>query len=231
MKKIIIACVLATAFAALFGSSTNLENIYGRNDLDINNNYAAIYGNNYGSLIENDNLTPRSMDIEAAQKEIELLNERNSSFQRENSSYEGEIEKVQTLAGELYNHIEKIDELLNSVVSSATELYSVSITLTDPSMRNEIQASIVENRQQKYDLDNRRTELAGRLSSLGEIIAVKKKYIAVNNLNLKKNLERIDFLKACIELSSKDSRALSRVVSRSAELQGEVDSILSKSFE
>ncbi|MBN2659550.1 MAG: hypothetical protein JXR86_21005, partial [Spirochaetales bacterium] len=211
-------------------SSTNLENIYGKNDLNLNGNYMHIYGNNFGSIIESDVTEPYCMDVDVAGREIDLLKERNIALNEENSQYGAAVDTLESDVSNVYSLIARIDSLLNTVISAGTDLYTLSTVLTDPEMKNELQKSIEENRQQKFDLENRLFDLNRKLSSLKDQIGVKKKYITVNHLNIRRNDDRIEFLKACIDLSTKDSGAMNRAISRSSSLQEEVDSLLSMNF-
>lgn len=231
MKRIVsIGLVLAMVIYGLSASSTNLENIYGKNDLNINNNLVYAYGNNFGSVIESNIVEPYSMEIEVAQSEIDLLMAKNTVFSNENSEYVISVKGIEERIAVVYDLIARIDSVLNTVISTSTELYTLSTNLTDTEMRQELQLSIEENRQQKYDLENKRLNLEKQMSSLKNTMDVKKRYITVNNLNVRRNLQRIDFLKTCIELSKKDTSALERAVNRSSGLQSEVDAILNTSF-
>ncbi|MBB6480494.1 hypothetical protein [Spirochaeta isovalerica] len=231
MKKTVTAlCIAAIGMGSLSASSTNLENIYGKNDLDLNGNYVHIYGNNFGAIIESNITEPYCMDVDVAGREIDLLKERNSSLNEENGQYSSAVKTLESDVSNVFGLIARIESLMNTVISSGTDLYTLSTTLTDPEMKNELQKSIEENRQQKFDLENRLQDLNRKLSSLKEQIGVKKRYITVNNLNIRRNDDRIEFLKACIDLSTKDSGALNRAITRSSSLQEEVDSLLSMNF-
>jgi hypothetical protein len=170
------------------------------------------------------------MDVEVADKEIVLLQARNISLIEENKEYESSLITLESDISDLYDLMGKIDSLMNTVISAGTDLYTLSATLTDPEMKSALQVSVEENRQQKYDLENRQLQLDRKLASLKDQINIKKRYITVNNLNVRRNEDRIEFLNACKVLSTKDSGALDRAVSRSASLQSEVDSLLNMSF-
>jgi hypothetical protein len=229
-KSIMLIMALAITMGSLFASSTNLENIYGKNDLDLNGNYVHIYGNNFGSLMESNVSQPHSMDVEVAEREIEIVTDRNNILINENAQHNQDIDGLEVESSNLYALIGKIDSLLNTVISAGTDLYTLSRTITDPEMKAELQKSVEENRQQKFDLENRQQELNRKLNSIKNQIGMKKRYITVNRLNLRRNDERIDFLRSCIELSIQDSGALEKAINRSATLQNEVDNLLSLNF-
>ena len=67
--------------------------------------------------------------------------------------------------------------------------------------------------------------------SYKELVAVKKKYITVNHLNIRRNIERIKFLETCIDLTSKDTGALETAVNNSASHQSEVDALLNTTYQ
>ena len=229
MKKMTFTLLALLYTSGLFAAN-NLESIYGENDLNINNNYVHIYDNNFGSIIESNISQPYSMDIELANEEIEILTSKNTVFDNENNQYKDDILLLQNHSEELSELVSRIDIVMNSVVTSSVELYNLSKTLTDKEMKQNLQVSIEENRQQKYDLENRQLVLIQKLDSVKDQASVKKRYITVNNLHIRRNLERVNFLKSCIEISNKDTDSLERAVNRSSSLQSDVDAILNTSY-
>lgn len=229
MNKIFIA-VLAVATATIHLSATNLDNIYGKNDLNYNMDRSAIYGNNFGTILDYNPGDPHYIDIQYAESKISQLSSDIELFSEEVNKYENKITADRDNKSEINDLITKIDLLLVELKSTSADLYNTKNTLNDKEMRQKVQISIEENRQQIYDLENKKSQMIRELGSLNNNIEVSGKYITVNNLFIRRNTKEIAYLKSCMEYSNQDSTSIDALVNKSTSFQSEVDEILKVSY-
>jgi len=221
----IFICLLLSVIS--LGAQTNLEYIYGNNDIEINNTFGDIFGNNFGNIVNRDPSRPYRIDIEKANNEIQKLHEEIASYRNENAGCVSEIEAIAKSIEVLVDSKREIEALQSHVTSVSAELYSVSLTISDREMRHKLLKSIEENRQQKYDLSNRVLELDRELDRNRHSLVVKRRFVTLNNLYIRKNNERIVFFNECISLSALENNSLDSVVGKSSTLQNKVDQLLS----
>ena len=229
MKKLSLILMI-TITVSLHISANNIEAIYGKNDTNMNNSYMKLYGNNFGNILEFDHFQPRYVDISNANFEIDTLRNTNESFSVEIELYRTEIESNQSIKSEITNLIDKIDLLLVDLTSTSAELYTLNTTLTDKELRRKLQISIEENRQQKYDLENKKIDMQTSICVLNRVIVSSEKFVTVNNLFISRNNKKINYLKECIQYSDQDTTTLNNAVNKTTSYQREVDSLLNVSF-
>ncbi|MBI9099629.1 MAG: hypothetical protein JEY91_14210 [Spirochaetaceae bacterium] len=221
-------CIIFTTVMTL--SANNLENIYGKNDLSLDNNYSKLYGNNFGTMLEFNEMDPYFIDKNYADSEISTLLSENETFESEIVKYTNIIENDRNQQSEIYELLNKIDLLLVDLKSTSAELYALKLTLTDKELRQKLQVSIEENRQQIYDLNSKKNELDSSLNQLENKLKVSERFVTVNNLLISRNTREITFLKECISFSNQDTTTLYSVIEKSASYQNDVDNIISVSF-
>lgn len=229
MNKILIAAS-AVMVAALQLSATNLDNIYGRNDLNYTMDRAGIYGSNFGTILDYNPGDPQFIDIQYAQTQIDKLRSEIEIFNEEVSRYESRIAEERNKKDEISDLITRIDLLLVELKSTSADLYYTKTNLSDKEMRIKIQVSIEENRQQMYDLDNKRAELNLQVNGLADSIEISGRFITLNNLFIRRNTKEISYLKSCIEYTSQDTSSVDALVNKSTSYQSEVDDILKVSY-
>ena len=221
-------CIIFTTVMTL--SANNLENIYGKNDLSLDNNYSKLYGNNFGTMLEFNEMDPYFIDKNYADSEISTLLSENETFESEIVKYTNIIENDRNQQSEIYELLNKIDLLLVDLKSTSAELYALKLTLTDKELRQKLQVSIEENRQQIYDLNSKKNELDSSLNQLENKLKVSERFVTVNNLYIRRNTREIAFLQECISFSNQDTTALYSVIEKSTSYQNDVDNIISVSF-
>ncbi len=225
MKKTLslLVILLMISFSA---TASNADEIYGKQDNAIKSNFENIYGSSFGTLVQKNLMDPYYVDNNAANNEIQKLQENNISINSDISKDNEEIVQLTLKIKETNQIIIKINELLESVTLTSGNFYNLSKTLNDTDMRNQLQASIDENRQQKYDLTNKKYELIGSIENMYNEVAIVEKNIIINNLYIKQNNYRIDFLNQCINLSENDTNSLNVAIKKSSSLQQEVENLL-----
>lgn len=229
MKKIFLGIVLI-ALVNFFIAANNIEDIYGKFDLDFNKNYMTGFGNNFGSLFKLDESKPNFVDINYAESEISNLTAENARLSNETDEYNSEINSLKSQQSDIKETQTKINSLLSELVLTSADLYKLKLSQSDTELRRRLQVSIEENRQQIYDLENKQRELLSSSSFLENRIAVSQRYIAVNSLKTRKNDNKIKYLKACIEFSTQDTANLDSIIEKSASYQNDVDEIINGSF-
>ena len=88
---------------------------------------------------------PYSLEISVANEEIELLINKNEAIENENEEYKNDIVTITNNVDALIEHINRINILMNSVITSSVELYNLSTSLTDSEMKQKLQISIEDN--------------------------------------------------------------------------------------
>ncbi len=210
-------------------SASNMDNIYGKQESTQESNFDSIYGSNFGSLVQENLMAPYCMDINVANNEIQALNNDNEIIESERNKYNVEISQLTPEIEEIDQTLIKINELLKSVDMTSGNLYSLSTTLTDSEMKKQLFTSIEENKQQKFDLSNKKDELIANLEIIYNKLAINEKNILICNLFAKQNNNRIDFLNQCISLTETDTNSLDIIIAKSSTLQNEVENLLKTS--
>ncbi len=228
MKKS-LSFIIMLFIVSVSASASNLDNIYGKQESTKESNFNCIYGSNFGSLVQENLMAPYCMDINVANNEIQALNNDNGLIESEISKYNAEIALLTPKIEEIDQTLIKINELLESVNMTSGNLYSLSTTLTDTEMKKQLFASIEENKQQKFDLSNKRDELIDNLEIIFNKLAIQEKNIIICNLFTKQNNNRIDFLNQCISLTNTDANSMDIVIAKSSILQNEVENLLKTS--
>jgi len=229
MKKIFISVVLIS-IVSLSAAANNIENIYGKIDVNLNNSFKLLYGNNFGSMLKYDNLDPGYVDIAYAENKILSLVAENEVFAQDVEKYKSDIIIKRSQVSEMNDLIDKIDLLFIDLKSTSAQLYNVKTNLTDRELRQKAQVSIEENRQQIYDLKNKKYNTENSLIELREKIEVSEKFVTVNNIYIRRNNSEITFLKECIQYSKTDTTGLNTVIDKSTSFQEDVNDILNVSF-
>jgi len=214
----------------MFATANNIESIYGKNDLSLSNNFKQLYGNNFGSILEFDSMDPGFIDIAYAENRIEEISAENEAYSQEVEKYKSDIITGRSQVIEMYDLIDKIDLLLIDLTSTSAQLYNVKNNLTDKVLRQKAQVSIEENRQQIYDLKNKKINLESSLLELSENIDVSERFVTVNNIYIRRNYTEIAYLKECIEYSKTDTTDLNSAIEKSTSFQEDVNDILNVSF-
>lgn len=229
MKTPIITTILiALTLSSLY--STNLENIYGKNDLNLNGSRGDLYGNNFGSILDYDSQSPKHIDIEAAQSEIDQLRNEINIFAEEADRYEQQKAGDQKKKMEVRDLIDKMDLLLIKLKGTSADLYVAKLDQNDSAMRQKLQGSIEENREQIYSLTNRRNVLQNSMEDLSDRIIVSDRFITLNNLFIRKADSRIAYLESCIQYTGQDKTTVETLLEKSSSYQSEVDSLMNVSF-
>lgn len=216
--------------AGLTASANNIESIYGKNDLNLSNSYNYLYGNNFGSILEFDQMPTRYIDIDYGRSEIASINSENENFAREIQNYLTEIESDRVRKSDIVQLLNKIDLLLVDLKSTSAELYTLKTSLTDIAMRRKLQKAIEQNRQQIYDLNNKKESMYSSLEELNNKIEASERFVTVNNLYIRRNTGEINYLQECIDYSSRDTSSLDTAVEKSISYQSKVDDIINVSF-
>lgn len=229
MKKLTLTAIVIMTTCILL-SANNIETIYGKNELNYNNSHMSLYGNNFGTMLEFDQYEPRYIDIAFGREEIETLKSENETLSREAEIFRKQKESNKALDAEAKKLMGKIDLLLVDLKSTSAELFALKSTLTDKEMRQKLQVSIEENRQQIYDISNKKMDLYSKAEDLKSKIEIAQRMETVNGLFIRRNDKKIQYYEDCIAFSNRDSATLDTVIKKSTSYQSEVDDILNVSF-
>ncbi|MBB6478878.1 hypothetical protein [Spirochaeta isovalerica] len=227
-KRLTTTMLLVLALTAVSG--TNLDNIYGKNDLDYSKSRGDLYGNNFGSILDYDTMPPRQIDIQNAENEIESLRNDIAGFREDIRIYENRGDEDRSKKSEIAVVLGKIDILLIELKSTSAQLYSAKANQTDSVIRQKLQDSIEENRQQIYDLTNRRSELVSEREMLLQSIETADRFVTLNNLFIRKSNSRIAYLESCIDYSNRETDSVDTLLEKSTSYQNEVDNLINVSF-
>lgn len=229
MKKIKLILIILLMVGSLMYAN-NLENIYGRNNISLNNSTENMFGNNFGTILEYDYIKPGFIDIEAANAEIEKLTAENGTFNLEIEKHRTVIDESTLKKTEIRRLFTRIDLLLVDLKSASAELYSLKNSKADSAMRQKLNISIEENRQQIYDLNNKKRDLTMTLEQLNRKIEVSERFVTVNSLFIRRNNRKVSYLNNCIDFTNHDSTSFTAAIEKSTSFQNDVDTILNVTF-
>jgi len=226
--KLITTALIVLSLSSVYGN--NLENIYGKNDLDFERSDSDQFRSSFASILEEEILAPHHIDITSASEEVESLNEDVNRFKNDISHYEERSTQNRAKIVEMTELLDKIDLLLIKLRSTSADLYVAKESNEDSVTRGKIQLSIEENRQQIYDLSNKKSSILSERDQLEKSNAIAERLILLNNLFLRKTSNRIAYLESCIEFSGRKTGSVDSLMEKSTAYQNEVDSLVNVSF-
>jgi hypothetical protein len=172
--------------------------------------------------------TPHYVVIDDAQAEISLLESRNQEMARSNSVLEDENQNLENeiVSSEEFNV--QADEMIDRLSASAGEIYSLMQSLDENETRRELQSRMDDNRQSKYDLENRKRRENEAIIRAGNNIENNRKLISANRIRLKANDQRVAYLHECIDLSVDEDRDIDSVLDNADQVRQEVEQLLNQ---
>jgi hypothetical protein len=172
--------------------------------------------------------TPHYVVIDDAQAEISLLESRNQEMSSANSLLENENRKLEEEIVLSEEFIVLADEMIDRLSGSAGEIYTLMQTINDADTRRELQNRMDENRQSRYDLENRKRRENETITRARDRIEDNRKLIAVNRVRSKANDQRSEYLQACIDLSVNENRDVDSILDNADQVRQEVERLLSR---
>ena len=172
--------------------------------------------------------TPHYVVIDDAQAEISILESRNQEMEGASGILEGEYRKLEDEVIRSEGFIVQADNMINQLSASAGEIYTVMQTVNDIETRRELQSRLDDNRLSRYDLENRKRRENEAINRARDQIELKRRLIAVNRVRTKANDQRIEYLKACIDLSVNENRDISSVLDNADRVRQEVTQLLNQ---
>ena len=173
-------------------------------------------------------ITPYQVDIPEAQSEIDALSQKNSDMDSEINQMQAEIDQLETEITDMENLQREISITMSKVKKHSGELYVLFQNVTDAEMKSKLNGQISENRKQRYALEKKSSELAGIIEDNEKEVELSRRYISANNIQIKKNVYRIDVLDACIKYTENEGVSLDSTVAQSQALQSEVDNLINQ---
>ena len=170
--------------------------------------------------------SPHFVVVDEAENEIAELESRNrelaqrsQTLDAENSALEAEIRRSQEF-------IILADDMVDRLSASAGEIYTLTQSVVDPETRRELQSRMDDNRRSRYELESRKRRENEAITRAEEQIDNNRKMIAVNRVRSRANEQRIEYLRACIDLSISENRDLDSVLDNADQVRREVESLL-----
>jgi vacuolar-type H+-ATPase subunit I/STV1 len=172
--------------------------------------------------------TPHYVVIDDAQAEITLLESRNQEMSRANSVLEVENQNLEDEIIGSEEFIVQADEMIDRLSVSAGEIYTLMQSINDNETRRELQSRMDDNRQSRYDLENRKRRENETINRARDKIENNRKLIAVNRVRSKANDQRGGYLNACIDLSVNDNQDVDSVLDNADQVRQEVEQLLNR---
>lgn len=170
--------------------------------------------------------TPHYVVINDAREEIGMLDGRNQEMSQYNAVLDEENRNLEDEIIQSEDFIVLADEMIDRLSGSAGELYTLLQTITDTETRRELQARMDENRQSRYDLENRKRRENEAITQARDKIENNRKLIAVNRVRTKANNQRSEYLQACIDLSVSENQDVDSILDNADQVRQEVEQLL-----
>jgi len=172
--------------------------------------------------------TPHFVVVDDAQTEIEELQDRNADMARQSQVLEEQNRGLNDEIARSEEFIVQADDMIDRLSASAGEIYTVMQSAVDPAARRQLQQRMDENRQSRYDLENRKRRENEVITQAQEQIETNRKMIAVNRVRTKANDQRIEYLQACIDLSIDENRDVESVLDTADQVRQQVEALLGR---
>lgn len=172
--------------------------------------------------------TPHYVVIDDALAEISLLESRNQEMAGANALLEEENRKLEEEIVLSEEFLILADEMIDRLSGSAGEIYTLMQSINDAETRRELQNRMDENRQSRYDLENRKRRENETITRARGRIEENRKLIAVNRVRSKANDQRGEYLQACIDLSENENRDVDSILDNADQVRQEVEQLLNR---
>jgi hypothetical protein len=172
--------------------------------------------------------TPHYVVIDDAQAEMSFLGSGNQEMARANSVLEDENQNLENEMASSEEFIVQADEMIDRLSASAGEIYTLMQSLNENETRRELQSRMDENRQSRYDLENRKHRENEAITRAGNKIENNRKLIAANRIRSKANDQRGAYLQACIDLSVNEDRDIDSVLDNADQVRQEIELLLNQ---
>ncbi len=172
--------------------------------------------------------TPHYVVVDDAQAEISQLERMNSDMVEANNVLEQQNTELNDDINVSEEFIVLADDMIGKLSASAGELYTALQSVPEGDSRWELQNKMDENRQSRYDLENRKRKEYEAISRANNQIDSNRKMIAVSEVRATSNNARIGYLDACIALSLNENRDVESVLDNADSVRREVEQLLNR---
>ena len=172
------------------------------------------------------NVRPKYVVIAEAEAEIGDLRNLNAEMAARNAELEEENQTMNADIARRRDFIVQADEIIDRLSASAGEIYTSLQSVVDTETRRELRRRMEDNRRSRYDLENRKRQENEAIGRSNARIDNNRKVLAVNRVRTRANDQRIQYLQACIDLSSSENRDVSSVLDKADAITSEVENLL-----
>lgn len=172
------------------------------------------------------NVRPKYVVIAEAEAEIGDLRNLNAEMAARNAELEKENQTMNADIARRRDFIVQADGIIDRLSASAGEIYTSLQSVVDTETRRELRSRMEDNRRSRYDLENRKRQENEAIGRSNARIDNNRKVLAVNRVRTRANDQRIQYLQACIDLSSSENRDVSSVLDKADAITSEVENLL-----
>lgn len=172
------------------------------------------------------NVRPKYVVIAEADAEIGDLRNLNAEMAARNAELEEENQTMNADIARRRDFIVQADGIIDRLSASAGEIYTSLQSVVDTETRRELRRRMEDNRRSRYDLENRKRQENEAIGRSNARIDNNRKVLAVNRVRTRANDQRIQYLQACIDLSSSENRDVSSVLDKADAITSEVENLL-----
>lgn len=172
------------------------------------------------------NIRPQYVVIAEAEAEIGDLRNLNAEMAARNAELEEENQTMNADIARRRDFIVQADGIIDRLSASAGEIYTSLQSVVDTETRRELRSRMEDNRRSRYDLENRKRQENEAIGRSNARIDNNRKVLAVNRVRTRANDQRIQYLQACIDLSSSENRDVSSVLDKADAITSEVENLL-----
>jgi chromosome segregation ATPase len=168
------------------------------------------------------------VDIEAANKEITELEGKNGELQKSIDELKQQNAELAARNSELEGFIREANIILAEFQKSNGDLHDLYSTVSDAEQKRSLNEKMVASRKKQTELETKKQSWVDEIRANNDTVIRNKRLIGMKENTLKKNLNRIEFLKASIEMSQGEGTSLDAAFTKADEVRGKADQLLSR---
>lgn len=166
------------------------------------------------------------VDVEAAQKQADQLQEENSTLTADADKLKKENLDFESQIGEWQKQVNEIDFILTRVKEKGADLYAIYADIVDKPTKVKAKEAIDKNRELRTQLEAKKNTVNGQMLSARKKIDTNNKNINVANTKISKNTDTINMLNASVEKTNNQTQQLNTYVDTVNDINSQAEAVL-----
>ena len=183
------------------------------------------------SMISASAREPVYVDLAEANQSISDMQAQNDAATQQNSELNSDNDALEQDNQKQRERIAEANRIIADLSVSRGELYGARNRTNDLDQKKRVAEQLEKNMSQEYQLQELIARFNRNIDDNNIKIAANRKQIARNNNTIEENTNEINYLQACVELTSGNENSLSDIFSRQESNTSAYDSFVSANQE